>query len=103
MTGDVESGEQADLVHDFGDGLDVEVLKVPHHGSGNFSSYFVEATEPEYAIVSCGKDNSYGHPDPDTLDAYEEVGAIVCRTDQGGDVTVVTDGVAVSFGCADPW
>ncbi len=62
----------------------------------------MQATAAEYAVISCGAGNPYGHPCPDTVEAYQEVGAVVCRTDLVGDVTVVTDGVSVSFGCSVP-
>ena len=69
------------------------VLKVPHHGSRTSSSVkFVEAVSPEYALISNGKDNKYGHPHQDVLDR-----ANIYRTDLLGTIIMKSDGQNVSF------
>lgn len=74
-------------------GLAADVLKVPHHGSGGSSHRrFLEAVNPEIAVISCGKYNDYGHPHSSVLERLAEVGAAVYRTDEQGTVTVTTDG-----------
>jgi competence protein ComEC len=56
--------------------IDVDVLKVGHHGSTYSNSFpFLEKVSPKYAIISCGEDNDYYHPHTVTLDniVIEEV------------------------------
>ncbi|MFA6301105.1 MAG: ComEC/Rec2 family competence protein [Candidatus Paceibacterota bacterium] len=63
------------------------ILKVGHHGSRySSSSGFVEAVSPVYAFISNGKDNSYGHPHPETLAILAQFGAKVFRTDLLGSI-----------------
>lgn len=74
-------------------GKTVDVLKVPHHGSGGAGSEeFLETVAPEFGIISCGRHNSYGHPAKETLERLAGVGCRVFRTDQDGAVTVRSDG-----------
>ena len=70
------------------------MLKVPHHGSSTSSSKeFLNAVTPEYAVISVGENNVYGHPHKETLQALTEANAKVYRTDQSGDITFnVNDG-----------
>lgn len=71
---------------------DVEVLKVPHHGSRTgMTEQFLKALDPELSVISVGK-NSYGHPAKSILDMLLEHGSRVLRTDQQGDIEVVSDG-----------
>ena len=68
---------------------DVDVLVVPHHGSASGSGVnLLSLTSPEYAIISVGRSNGYGHPSPETLDRLKECGASVFRTDLGGGICV---------------
>lgn len=70
----------------------VELLKVPHHGSKTaMTSEFLDALKPKLAVISVGK-NSYGHPAPETIDMLEHIGARVLRTDQAGDIEIISDG-----------
>ena len=72
--------------------LPADILKVAHHGSNNSSSTaFLEAVNPEVAIISVGQ-NPYGHPAQETLDRLAAVGAKVYRTDKFSTVTVTSDG-----------
>ncbi len=93
LTGDVEPPGQAALARTL-PGLDVDVLKVPHHGSRYQDLAWLESLRPEVALVSVGADNDYGHPAPPVVDALTESGAEVHRTDLSGDVLVVPDGDA---------
>ena len=77
--------------------LKSDVLKVGHHGSSTSSEpEFIEAVNPEYAIISCGKDNEYGHPHKETLKTLKDTGTEVLRTDKMGTIIVKTDGKTIS-------
>lgn len=88
LTGDVEPPGQAELARSL-EGLDVDVLKVPHHGSAHQDRIWLGSLRPELALVSVGADNDYGHPAGPVLDSLEGAGAEVLRTDTGGDLAVV--------------
>ena len=88
LTGDVEPPAQAELAGAL-EGLDVDVLKVPHHGSAHQDRIWLGSLRPELALVSVGADNDYGHPAGPVLDSLEGAGAEVLRTDTGGDLAVV--------------
>ena len=65
------------------------VLKVGHHGSKTSSSEeFVKMVEPEVAIISCGYQNSYGHPHKEILERLEMVGSDVMSTAKFGAITI---------------
>jgi competence protein ComEC len=87
LTGDAEPEEQSDLL-DLGDRVRTEILKVPHHGSANVDPDFLAATRPVVAIVSAGKDNTYGHPSRHLLGLLSDLGVPVFRTDQDGDIVI---------------
>jgi competence protein ComEC len=95
LTGDLEPEGQAALARTLV-GLDVDVLKVPHHGSRYQDLDFLTALDAEIALVSVGADNDYGHPADVVLDALADHGSEVRRTDTDGDVLVVRDGDGVS-------
>lgn len=66
---------------------ETDALKVGHHGSHSASSKgFLQTTKPQYAIISCGKKNHYGHPHEETLMHLQTIGARVYRTDQCGAI-----------------
>jgi len=88
LTGDVEPPGQQRLAAALPD-LEVDVLKVPHHGSTYQDLDWLRSLDAEVAVVSVGEDNDYGHPDPRLLGALTEAGAEIARTDQDGDVAVV--------------
>ena len=77
LTGDMESAEETALLADAKDGaLSADLLKVAHHGSANTTSEaFVRAAAPQYAFLSCAKENDYGHPAPETLARLDAAGA----------------------------
>ncbi|MSR87651.1 MAG: MBL fold metallo-hydrolase [Candidatus Zambryskibacteria bacterium] len=73
--------------------LDADVLKVGHHGSRTSTSLsFAEAVSPDYAVISAGKDNTYGHPHKEVLDILSQVGAQVVSTLGKGIIKFETDG-----------
>lgn len=72
--------------------LDADVLKVGHHGSKTSTSKeFVEAVSPVIAVISVGKDNTYGHPRQEVLDNL--AGIKILRTDLDGDIKITSDGI----------
>lgn len=68
------------------------ILKVGHHGSRTSSSpEFVKSVSPLYALISDGKDNSYGHPHQETLNTLAQIGAKILRTDVLGTIIIKCD------------
>ncbi|MDO8424330.1 MAG: ComEC/Rec2 family competence protein [bacterium] len=73
--------------------LDSDVLKAGHHGSKTSSSEeFLEKVSPSFVVISSGRDNSYGHPHPEVLARFEKYGINVLRTDQEGDIKIISNG-----------
>jgi beta-lactamase superfamily II metal-dependent hydrolase len=67
--------------------LDSDVLKVAHHGSRNSTGdAFIEAVSPEYAVISVGATNGYGHPHVEVVDRLSAFGARICYTDASGTI-----------------
>jgi competence protein ComEC len=67
--------------------IDVDFLKIAHHGSKYSSSEaFLDAASPETAVISVGKNNSYGHPTEAVLDALAKRNINIFRTDEKGDI-----------------
>ena len=93
LTGDIDVAIEGELVNA---GLAAaDVLKVAHHGSKYSSSEnFLKAVSPKLAIVSAGRKNRFGHPTPETLERLKTVGARVFRTDELGDVELISNGVS---------
>jgi competence protein ComEC len=74
---------------------DVEYIKVPHHGSKNgLTLELLEAVSPEIAAISSGRNNRYGHPHQEILKMLEDEGIRTLRTDESGDIEIITDGKA---------
>lgn len=91
FTGDAECEEEQTLL-DKGL-LKSDVLKVGHHGSDTSTSYtFLREVMPEYAVISVGKDNSYGHPTEAVLSRLRDADVKVYRTDLQGDIIMRSDG-----------
>ena len=98
FAGDAEKEVERELLES-GYDLSADVYKASHHGSSTSSTpAFVEAINPLLAIVSCGKDNSYGHPHKETLETFENYGVKVLRTDKNGTIIVYSDGEEISYG-----
>lgn len=93
FTGDIYQSAERALLKE-GVELDSSVLKVAHHGSKTSSGEeFIDSVSPDMAVISCGKDNPYGHPHEATLDALRET--IIMRTDLLGDIKLIADGAAI--------
>lgn len=98
FTGDMEAGAEEDLVDRYGRSLQSTVLKVGHHGSSTSSSEaFLQAVDPQFAVISCGTDNRYGHPHEETVGLLTQMNVELFRTDTMGTVTVYTDGTSIDF------
>lgn len=98
--GDAEEEAENDILN--GDiVVDADVLKAGHHGSRTATSkVFLQAVSPMYAVISCGEDNSYGHPHAETLNNLRTMGVQVFRTDEQGTVVVTSDGQEMVWNCA---
>ncbi len=88
LAGDVEPAAQAGLARAVGP-LDVDVLKVPHHGSRHQDLDWLTSLDAEVALVGVGADNTYGHPSSEVLSRLVAGGAALGRTDRDGDLAVV--------------
>lgn len=101
FTGDAESASEKLVVQaalQNGQDISATVLKCGHHGSKTSSSAkFLRAVRPSYVVISCGANNSYGHPHAGTLEKLDMLGATVYRTDEGGTILAKSDGEAVTF------
>lgn len=97
FTGDAEKQSEK-VVLESGAELKADVLKCGHHGSSTSTSpKFLEAVDPDYGIISCGEDNSYGHPHRETLESLEKAGVRIYRTDRDGTILVRSDGKQIAF------
>jgi competence protein ComEC len=100
FTGDMEVAAENDMLDYWGSRVDwnVDVLKVGHHGSDTSTGYrFLYEVDPEYGVISVGKDNSYGHPHKEPLSRLQDAGVALLRTDQLGTVVAASDGKEVTF------
>lgn len=111
FTGDIEDAAQKRITEKFNNKYDkafkIDLMKIPHHGSSGSSSStsysdpmilecFVKTFRPDYAIISVGKGNMYGHPHEETLALLEQVKSRIYRTDMDGTITVRSDGKRLS-------
>jgi competence protein ComEC len=87
LTGDIEPEAQRAIGPI--EAVDVDVLKVPHHGASLQDHGFLAATSPAVAVVSVGADNTYGHPGRATLALLDNIGAVTVRTDTDGDTAII--------------
>ena len=82
FTGDAEKGAEADIIIG-GQIIKSDVYMLAHHGSNTGStSEFLNAVNPQFAVISCGKDNDYGHPHKEALGRLRDKGIKVFRTDE---------------------
>lgn len=86
--GDASVKSESDI-----DDVSADVVKIGHHGSKTSSSInFIKRTRAKYAIVSVGKNNMYHHPNEQVLNNWTKYGAEILRTDEKGNIIIVTDG-----------
>ncbi len=101
FTGDMETAAENDML-DYWEGREdlfqADVLKVGHHGSNTSTGYrFLNTVDPVYGIISCGKDNSYGHPHEEPLSRLNQARVLCFRTDEQGTILAHTDGEQMLF------
>lgn len=105
LTGDAEQEAEQDLVRS-GQNLSCDVYVVGHHGSASSSSkVLLDAADPQYAFLSVGEENPYGHPSDQTLSALQRKEIALFRTDKQGEITVYSDGKQCWFSTepCDDW
>ncbi len=93
FTGDMPSGVEEYLVRIDSQSLKSDLIKVGHHGSKTSSSRsFIGFVAPSTAVISVGANNSYGHPNKETLEIFGDFGVEVFRTDLDGTIQFFSDG-----------
>lgn len=97
FTGDAESSSESAMCLS-GINLDCDVLSLGHHGSASSTSWeFLQNTVPEFAVISCGSGNQYGHPHAETMEKLQDMGILVFRSDKQGTVIALSDGENISW------
>lgn len=100
FTGDAESKAEQDIVGSGAD-LSADVFQAGHHGSETSNTdALLDAASPSYTVISCGENNSYGHPDSAALDRFSARGIQVFRTDLQGTVIADSDGSSITWSMA---
>ncbi|MFA5001050.1 MAG: ComEC/Rec2 family competence protein [Candidatus Paceibacterota bacterium] len=98
FTGDLPTKASDQLAWAQASKIKADVLKVSHHGAKSSNSFlFLKTVKPEYAVISVGVDNRYGHPSVETLAWLETVGAEILQTKDLGTITLKSDGQTVGF------
>ena len=107
FTGDMEVAAENDMLdyweaRGYADIVQADVLKVGHHGSNTSTGYrFLYQVDPAYGIISCGRNNSYGHPHDEPMSRLRQAGVTLFRTDEMGHVIAFSDGSTVTFTWTD--
>lgn len=97
FTGDMEKEEEEDLILQR-IYLKSDILKVGHHGSKTSTSdEFLRIVDPDYAIISVGEDNKYGHPHKEVIKKLEDNNIEIYRTDKDGTIFIETDGSNINI------
>ncbi|MEE1320345.1 MAG: MBL fold metallo-hydrolase [Acutalibacteraceae bacterium] len=87
ILGDAEKGELSSVYNNVNAGYESDVIAMGHHGSStSIYKSFLNAVNADTAVISCGKDNSYGHPHKEALQYIKNNGMTLYRTDYDGDV-----------------
>ena len=105
FTGDAEEEAEEDIL-EYGLSIACDVFKAGHHGSRTSNTQaFLEAASPKAAVISCGEDNSYGHPHAGPLNSFRMAGIEVYRTDEQGTIVAVSDGNSITWNTppSDSW
>ena len=97
FTGDAEKQVEREMLAN-GYNLSADVYQAGHHGSSTSNTAaFVEEINPQFAVISCERNNDYGHPHKETLETFKELGVQVLRTDEMSDIVIFSDGENVIF------
>ncbi|MBS4191366.1 DNA internalization-related competence protein ComEC/Rec2 [Bacillus sp. FJAT-49705] len=97
FTGDLEENGEEKLMTRYHN-LNIDVLKVGHHGSKTSTSpMFLDHIQPNLAVISAGKDNRYGHPNREVLNNLNERNIKILRTDEHGSISYIFKGNAGTF------
>ncbi len=97
FTGDIERAAESDIVNS-GEYIRSDVLKVPHHGGTSSSTpAFLDEVSPEYAVISVGRNNSYGHPKTEVLDRLFKRNSKVYTTMNSGTIIFISDGESLTL------
>ncbi|MDP6551854.1 MAG: DNA internalization-related competence protein ComEC/Rec2 [Arenicellales bacterium] len=87
LTGDIEAAAEQTLVDRYGSALKVDVLQVPHHGSSTSSTAgFLKAASPQYALLSRGRGNRFGHPAAEVENRYSREQVSIWDTAKHGQI-----------------
>ncbi|MDR1773715.1 MAG: MBL fold metallo-hydrolase [Clostridioides sp.] len=98
FTGDAEAETENEILNKLPQNIDL--LKVGHHGSRtSTTSQFLNKLNPKYAVILCGKDNSYHHPHKETMDKLKAKGIEVHRSDECGDIVFESTGNGLKSDC----
>lgn len=93
LTGDTTKNIENYLLTKYPQFLHADILKVAHHGSKTSTiDEFIKVVDPDIAVISAGKDNSYGHPHKETLDTLSDNGVETLLTMDEGSITFESDG-----------
>ncbi|MEU1484412.1 ComEC/Rec2 family competence protein [Streptomyces sp. NPDC005752] len=95
LLGDLEPPAQQGVLRSYPALPRVDVLKVAHHGSAHQDTALLRSARPRLALISCGRDNPYGHPAARTVESLRSVGAKVLRTDTHGAIAVTGAGAGL--------
>lgn len=92
-----------ELLLDSNSYLDCDMMTMGHHGSSTSSSQaYVDAVSPDYAVISCGRGNKYGHPHKETTTMLDEMDIEYYRTDLSGNITFTSNGKDISVRTEKP-
>ena len=95
--GDAEKRTEDSILSSY-DNIKTHVIKLGHHGSSTSNTEdYIEAVDPEYAVIMLGADNKYGHPHKEVISLMEDKGITVYRTDLDGTIVAISDGKEVYF------
>ncbi|MCS7227418.1 MAG: MBL fold metallo-hydrolase, partial [Endomicrobia bacterium] len=96
FTGDIEKKAEIEITNKYKnkpEKIMSNIIKVPHHGSITSSTEnFIKLVSPEVAVISCGRNNRFGHPHKSVLQRYKNYGVEILRTDTDGTIEIVIDG-----------
>lgn len=96
FTGDAEKVAEEDIIST-NINIDADLMKMGHHGSSTSNSdVLLDKISPKIAIISCGQNNSYGHPHQEVLNEISKRGVEVYRTDLQGNIIVTSDGKEIT-------